>query len=81
YQGLGASARARCEAYRGLFSAKLPDDAVTMIRKHTDQCTVVSDKRFRQQISCMLKRRVVRLEHGRDRKGKKYQKRSRRLTP
>jgi len=81
YQGLGASVRARCEAYRALFSANLPDDALTMIRKHTDQCTVVGDDRFRQQISSMLKRRVVKLEHGGDRKGKKYQKRSRGLTP
>jgi putative transposase len=81
YQCLGPNPVACCQAYRALFSTGVPEEALELIRKNTQQCTIVGGNRFQQEIKNILKRRVMRHEYGGDRKGQQFRKISSVLTP
>lgn len=81
YQRLGPNTVARCQAYRALFNTAVPEEALKLIRENTQQCTIVGDNRFQEEIKNMLERRVMKHGHGGDRKGQLFRKISSVLTP
>ena len=80
YQALGGNDDQRQQAYRGLFAHQIDPVDITLLRNHTQQCTVVGSERFQEEIHQMLKRRVSKQGHGGDRKSDNYN-RSSVLTP
>jgi len=68
YINLGATDTERQAAYRSLFELHISKSVLRAIRENTQQCTLIGDTRFQEEIQAMLKRRVMKLEHGGDRK-------------
>lgn len=81
YKRLGENYTKRIQAYRALFKNSIGEDALTLIRKNTQQGTIIGDSQFQEEIRDMLKRRVMKHEHGGDRKAYSYNKLSSVLTP
>lgn len=81
YKRLGTNSTKRTEAYRALFKNCIGEDTITLIRKNTQQGTIIGDSRFQEEIRDMLKRRVMKHRHGGDRKADIYNKLSSVLTP
>jgi len=81
YQRLGSNHTKRLEAYRELFRTHIGDENIELIRRNTQQCTIVGGSRFQDDVKKMLKRRVMKHKHGGDRKTESYTKTSSVLTP
>jgi len=67
YLSLGASAEERYSAYRGLFESHLGEQAIADIRTATNGNYVLGNRRFQEEVSTMLKRRVTPGKAGRPR--------------
>ena len=65
YLRLGQNEAQREAAYRGLFEADLDPDQITAIRNATNGNCALGDRRFREEIEKMLRRRVVPGKSGR----------------
>ena len=72
YKALGRTTAERQQAYRALFRSHIDQEAMKQIRVNTQQCTVIGGSRFQEEIEKMLKRRVIKLSHGGDRKSKEF---------
>jgi len=81
YLRLGRSDQARQEAYRCLFSVNIDAKDLELIRDATQQCIVIGNDSFQEEIAHALKRRVVKHGHGGDRKSEKFDEVSSVLTP
>jgi len=81
YRGLGNDDVERRQAYLGLFEVHIDDSDLSMIRKSTQQCTIIGSSRFQDEIQKMLSRRVMKHQHGGDRKSESYKAESSVLTP
>ena len=81
YRRLASNKAKRLEIYRALFKTHIDDESIDLIRENTQQCTIVGDSRFQEEIKKMLKRRVMKHKHGGDRKAEDYSKVSNVLTP
>ena len=81
YLKLGRSDEARQEAYRALFNMSIDVEDLELIREATQQCTVIGNDRFQEEIAQALRRRVVKLGHGGDRKSEEFGGISSVLTP
>jgi len=68
YQSLGGTETAREVAYRELFRHELESDEIDKIRKSANGNFALGNKRFEEEISKMLGRRVSRGKAGRPRK-------------
>ena len=68
YLDLAGDCAARRAAYRRLFQDLLDEKLLTRIRKNTNACGVIGDKRFKEQIEAMLSRRVPTGKRGRPKK-------------
>ncbi len=68
YQSLGGTETARQVAYRELFRYELESGEIDKIRKSVNGNFALGNKRFEQEISEMLGRRVSRGKAGRPRK-------------
>ena len=80
YMRLGKTRETRQANYRALFRTHVDDDSLRLIRASTQQNTIIGDGRFQEEIQAMLKRRVMKLGHGGDRKSTQYRKLSSDLT-
>lgn len=65
YIALGANATERRKAYMQLFQDQLDPDLLTLIRSQTNDCRVLGDDRFKDQIESMIGRSVRRGKVGR----------------
>ena len=81
YKRLGSNNAKRLEAYRALFETHIGEDTINLILKNTQQGTIVGESLFQTEIKNMLKRRVMKHQHGGDRKADRYNKVSSVLTP
>lgn len=81
YQSLGATTSQRRKTYRELFRVHLDADALQLIRESTQQNTIIGNCRFQEEIQAMLKRRVMKHNHGGDRKSESFRQISSDLTP
>ncbi len=72
YRSLGASPEERQVTYRGLFKGALDDTVLMAIRSGTEKGEVIGNDRFRAQIEQALRRQVIRLAHGGDRKSQAF---------
>lgn len=81
YLTLGREDEARQEAYRGLFNTTIDAKELELIREATQQCTVIGNEKFQEEIAHALKRRVIKLGHGGDRKSEIFGEISSVLTP
>jgi len=72
YRSLGTSPEERQEAHRGLFAGDLGDVVLRPIRSGTEEGEVIGNDRFRAQIEPALRRWVIRLPHGGDRKSQAF---------
>jgi putative transposase len=81
YTQLGHNPEACRQAYLALFRTHVDDEVLSLIRRQTEQCTVIGDTRFQAEIQAMLKRRVIKQQHGGDRKSEAFVKTSSVLTP
>ena len=59
FQALAPAAPDRAAAYRALVAEAIPDDLVADIRRATAGSYALGSRRFQEQISAMLGRRVV----------------------
>jgi len=59
YEALGSTETARQESYRELFRVNLEPGVIDEIRQATNGNFVLGDNRFKDEVSGMLKRRVV----------------------
>ena len=73
YQKLGVDEDERRLAYRRLVADDVDEDAATRIRNATEQGVVLGDRRFRESIAALLRRRVFLYTHGGDRKSKTFE--------
>jgi putative transposase len=71
YLSLGKDVQSRCEAYKGLFEGGIDTDTLQAIRESLNECRVLGDDRFKDQIEATLKRSVRAGQKGRPRKSKK----------
>jgi putative transposase len=65
YLNLSADRDARRRAYRALFSDELSEELLKRLRESTNACTVIGNKRFREQLASMLGREVPTGKRGR----------------
>ena len=70
YTALGESAAARCAVYRSHFEHVLDKDILSAIRSTLNECRVLGDERFKDQIEAALNRSVRAGQRGRPRKRK-----------
>jgi len=70
YLALGESIGVRCAAYRSLFERVLDKDLLATIRSSLNECRVLGDERFKDQIEAALNRPVRAGQRGRPRKRK-----------
>ena len=70
YLGLHADRAARLLAYRALFRDELSEELLTRLRESTNACTVIGNRRFKEQLATMLGREVPTGKRGRP-KGKR----------
>lgn len=73
YLRLGRSGPTRQAAYRALFDDAIDAKEIALIRDATQQCTVIGNTRFQEEITQALKRRVIKLGHGGDRKSEGFE--------
>ena len=59
YEALGDTSEKRQEAYRALFRCHIDKETLTLIRKSTQQSTVIGMNHFQEEIEKRLKRRVM----------------------
>jgi len=81
YQSLGSTTSQRQKRYRELFRVHLDADVLQLIREGTQQNTIIGNGRFQEEIQAMLKRRVMKYNHGSDRKRESFRQISSDLTP
>lgn len=67
YLELAVDALARQRAYRRLFHNMIEEKSLSRIRKNTNACGVIGDRRFKEQIEAMLGRAVPTGKRGRPR--------------
>ena len=72
YEQLGSDTSMRQSEYRGLFAGHIDAADLYSIRKGTQTGAVVGDDRFREEIRVMIDQRVVRFQHGGDRKSERF---------
>jgi putative transposase len=72
YSRLGSDGEKRQVAYRALFAGNLDEVDLLSIRRGTDAGEVVGNKRFREAITAIVKRRVTHYPHGGDRKSARF---------
>jgi putative transposase len=72
YLRLGSGNRERRQAYRQLFTGSLDDEQLPVIRDCANRNLVLGNDRFREEIEAQLRRRVQRLEHGGDRRSRRF---------
>jgi len=65
YLALAECNRSRQQAYRNLFNAHMDSDVINDIRTSTNGNFVLGSERFKEEISIMLKRRVIPAKAGR----------------
>jgi len=65
YERLGMTTSERRAAYRQLFATRIDPEHIAEIRDATNGNYVLGNNRFKEEISCMLKRRVTRGKAGR----------------
>jgi putative transposase len=68
YLDLAVEPSARQKAYRKLFHNLIDEQLLTRIRKNTNECGVIGDRRFREQIEAMLGGTVPTGKRGRPRR-------------
>ena len=68
YLDLAVDPSARQKAYRKLFHNLIDEQLLTRIRKNTNACGVIGDRRFKEQIEAMLGRTVPTGKRGRPRR-------------
>jgi putative transposase len=73
YLELGHNMEERLQAYRGLFTHHIDKEGLQIIRKGTESDTVIGNDVFKEHIAKMLARRVVKYDHGGDRKSPAFQ--------
>ena len=71
YLSLGKDVQSRCAAYQGLFEGVIDTDTLQAIRESLNECRVLGDDGFKDQIEAVLKRSVRAGRKGRPRKSKK----------
>jgi putative transposase len=71
YQALGRTDTARQRRYRELFRHHLENTLLHEIRETTNQCRVLGNDRFREQIEATLQIKATPRKRGRPRKEKK----------
>lgn len=81
YLRLGRADEIRRDAYRELFNTTIDTKDLEFIREATQQCTVIGNDKFQEEIAHALKRRVVKLGHDGDRKSEVFGEASSVLTP
>lgn len=70
YLARGESIAVRWAAYRSLFEHVLDKDMLSTIRSSLNECRVLGDKRFKDQVEAALNPSVHAGQRGRPRKGK-----------
>ncbi|MDX2421179.1 MAG: transposase, partial [Amphritea sp.] len=65
YLALSKDDQSRRQAYRELFHLHIDNDVIKEIRRSTNGSFVLGSDRFKEEISMMLKRRVIPLKAGR----------------
>lgn len=73
YQQLGKDASERCGAYRPLFNAQIPKQALEEIRVSANKNWVLGSAYFKKRIEKSLNRRAAPLARGGDRKSLSFQ--------
>lgn len=68
YLKLGSDRASRCQAYRELFKAPLPDDDIHLIERASEYCQPVGDDRFREQIELKYGIKIGQMSRGRPKK-------------
>ena len=81
YLQLGNTDKQRQNHYQKLFDSVINKQDIEMIRDNTNQCAIVGNNKFEQEINQMLKRRVSKMKHGGDRKSEGFKRESSGLTP
>jgi putative transposase len=83
YGALGVSDHTRQRAYHDLFKVIINMERLERIRAATQSGEIIGHRRFRDEITAALKRRVEKMAHGGDRKSESFRKkrRSSTLTP
>lgn len=81
YKRLGSSDVLRQQSYKALFKNYINAEALDMIRKSTQQSSIIGNSHFQDEIKIMLKRRVSKFRHGGDRKSSEFDVNSSALTP
>jgi len=75
------SEKARQEAYSSLFRTHLDKNSLRLIRDGTQQGTVFGGAHFQEEIKVMVNCRVMKHEHGGDRKSRVFKEISSDLIP
>lgn len=81
YKRLGGTNAERLRAYKSLFKTHVDAETLKLIRDNTEQCTIIGGGHFQEEIKLMLKRRVMKHQHGGDRKSDEFNNISSVLTP
>lgn len=72
YHCLGATAKARQEAYQALFGQTINAETLKLIRDNTQNAWVLGNDRFREKIEVLTKRQTAPKRRGGDRKSLKF---------
>jgi len=75
YIRLGATDKARRQAYRGLFNVHIGEDRLMEMREATNKAWVLGNDRFKQEIETMMARQASPKARGGDRRSKEYRNR------
>ncbi|NOX08876.1 MAG: transposase [Gammaproteobacteria bacterium] len=73
YMGLGSTDVDRRQLYQGLFSGCIDKDNLQLIRKSTRSGLVVGNDVFKEKIAEVLRRKVIKCDHGGDRRSEGFQ--------
>jgi putative transposase len=68
YLALHADPATRLQVYRAFFENALSEELLTRLRENTNACTVIGNKRFKEQLATMIGRAVPSGKRGRPRK-------------
>jgi putative transposase len=73
YVDLGQGDTERRQSYLGLFDNCIDKEKLQLIRKSTQSGTIIGGDVFKEKVEAVLQRRVIKKDHGGDRKSKRFQ--------